>query len=536
MGHVRRARHSPHFPMLNLKTPGVYVSEIGAFPNSVVPVATAIPAFIGYTARASYAGKSCIGQPVQITSLQEYAAYFSLLDPATGQPLPDIQQYAPVYYPVPAKNPLTADITLGGKPYDIEPDPGTVYYLYNSIKLFYQNGGGTCYVLSVGTYGSKLKHGGKAKSAPLVNPNVDATALTAALGTLETIPAVTMIVIPDAMLLKAADNAGLAQQTLLHCQKLQSRVALLDVLGGDTPNPQTWETDDIAPFRTAVGLQGLGYGVSYYPFLKTGVLVDSDLNYANLGGATALSAVLTGATAAPLKTTLSYIGESGPGIPTPAQIENTLLNTSSDYLQLHNLVLEKMNVLPPSAAMAGVYTMVDTQSGVWQAPANVSLVNVVDTTLRITDAMQAGLNVDAATGKSINAIRLFPGKGVIVWGARTLDGNSQDWRYVNVRRTMIMLEQSMILAVRAYTFQPNVANTWSLVTSMLDNFLTAQWSAGALAGATPAAAFSVACGLGSTMTAQDILNGFMNISVKVAISHPAEFIVINIQQQMESAS
>lgn len=518
-----------------LQTPGVYVNEINAFPNSVVPVATAIPAFIGYTPRASYNGKSYTGQAVQITSLQEYMLYFALLDPTTGQPLPDIQQYAPVYYPVASKNALTADITLGGKPYDVEPDPGTVYYLYNSIKLFYQNGGGTCYVISVGPYGPTLKGGGKAKTDPLVNPNIDVTLLTGALTTLEQVPDVTMVVIPDAMLLKSTDNTSLMGQVLEHCETVKSRVALLDILGGDAPDPVTWDTDDIEPFRTAVGLNGLSYGVSYYPFLKTGVQIDSDINYNNLGGAKTLSAVLTGAGNDPLKTTLSYIGQSGPGIPTPLQIENALLNMSTDYQQLHDLVLEKMNILPPSGAMAGTYTMVDNQFGVWYAPANVSLVNVVDTTLKITDSMQAGLNVDAATGKSINAIRLFPGKGVIVWGARTLDGNSQDWRYINVRRTMIMLEQSMILAANAYVFQPNVANTWSLVTSMLTNFLTNEWSAGALAGATPAAAFSVMCGLGSTMTAEDILNGVMNISVKVAISHPAEFIVINIQQQMQTS-
>lgn len=514
--------------------PGVSINEINAFPNSVVAVATAIPAFIGYTPRASYNGKSYTGQAVQITSLQEYMLYFALLDPTTGQPLPEQQQYAPVYYPMPSKNPLTADITLGGKPYDIEPDPGTVYYLYNSIKLFYQNGGGTCYVVSVGTYGPTLKGTGKAKSDPLVNPNVDVTLLAGALTTLEQVPDATMVVVPDAVLLKSTDNASLNGQILEHCEKMQSRVALFDILGGDAPDPVTYVNDDIVPFRTNIGLNALNYGIAYYPFLKTGVEIDSNINFANLGGAKILSGVLTGAANDPLKSMLANIGQTGANTPSPLQIENALLNMSADYQQLHDLVLEKINTLPPSGAMAGAYTRVDNDFGVWYAPANISLVNVTGTTLKITDGMQSDLNVDAATGKSINAIRLFPGKGVIVWGARTLDGNSDDWRYINVRRTMIMLEQSMKAAANAYVFQPNVANTWSLVTSMLTNFLTSQWSAGALAGATPAAAFSVACGLGTTMTSEDILKGIMTISVKVAISHPAEFIVINIQQQMQT--
>jgi len=177
---------------------------------------------------------------------------------------------------------------------------------------------------------------------------------------------------------------------------------------------------------------------------------------------------------------------------------------------------------------------VDNSSGVWRAPADISLTAVTDTTLQITDLTQGPLNVDSVAGKSINAIRLMPGLGVMVWGARTLDGNSQDWRYVNVRRTVIFLEQSLKQALQAYVFYPNVASTWSLVESMTTSFLTTQWSQGALAGSSAAAAFSVAIGLGLTMTSDDILNGNMNLSVQVAVSHPAEFITINISQKVQS--
>jgi len=130
---------------------------------------------------------------------------------------------------------------------------------------------------------------------------------------------------------------------------------------------------------------------------------------------------------------------------------------------------------------------------------------------------------------------MFIGQGVLVWGARTLDGNNLDWCYLNVRRTMIMIEQSIKLAARAYVFEANDANTWSTVSSSLNNFLTSLWSRGALAGATPADAFNVAVGLGTTMTAQDILDGRMNINVAVAITHPAEFIVISYIQQMQKS-
>jgi phage tail sheath protein FI len=152
--------------------------------------------------------------------------------------------------------------------------------------------------------------------------------------------------------------------------------------------------------------------------------------------------------------------------------------------------------------------------------------------MKIEDAMQAGLNVDALSGKSINAIRFFNGQGILVWGARTLDGNSQDWRYISVRRTVTMIEQSIKLGARAFVFAPNDANTWLTVQSMIANFLTNIWKEGALQGAKATDAFSVAIGLGTTMTAQDILDGVMKISVKIAITHPGEFIVITFQQEM----
>ena len=138
-------------------------------------------------------------------------------------------------------------------------------------------------------------------------------------------------------------------------------------------------------------------------------------------------------------------------------------------------------------------------------------------------------------GKAVNAIRSFPGKGVLVWGARTLDGNSQDWRYISVRRTVIFIEQSIKYAAEPYVFEPNTAATWSNMKALIVNFLTNVWQMGALAGATAEDAFSVDVGLGSTMTPVDILDGYMRISVKIAVTRPAEFIVITFEQKMQEA-
>ena len=184
--------------------------------------------------------------------------------------------------------------------------------------------------------------------------------------------------------------------------------------------------------------------------------------------------------------------------------------------------------------MAGVYTMVDNTRGVWKAPANLSLNGVISPAVNITSEDQEDLNV-TTQGKSVNAIRSFMGEGVVVWGARTLDGNSLDWRYINVRRTMIMIEESVRNATKAHVFEPNVANTWVTIKSMIRNFLTSVWKRGGLAGNSPEEAFSVFVGLGETMTPDDILEGILRVSVLVAVSRPAEFIEITFEQQMQKS-
>ncbi|MCF5636092.1 phage tail sheath family protein, partial [Pseudomonas syringae] len=182
-------------------------------------------------------------------------------------------------------------------------------------------------------------------------------------------------------------------------------------------------------------------------------------------------------------------------------------------------------------AIAGVYTVNDNSNGVWGAPANVGIVGAVSLPIRLSDKQQEPLNIDALSGKSVNAIRFFNGQGILIWGARTLDGNSQDWRYISVRRTMTFLEQSIKLSAREYVFEPNTANTWSAVKSMISSFLMGVWSEGGLQGAKPEDAFQVSVGLGTTMTADDLLNGYMRVTVLVATVKPAEFVVITFQQE-----
>ena len=191
--------------------------------------------------------------------------------------------------------------------------------------------------------------------------------------------------------------------------------------------------------------------------------------------------------------------------------------------------------LPPSAAVAGIYASVDRDRGVWKAPANVGITSVIGPVVKITNEVQENLNVDPTSGKSINAIRAFAGKGTLVWGARTLLGNDDEWRYVPVRRLFSLIEESSRKATAFAVFEPNDLTTWLKVKGMIESFLYGLWEQGALAGSTPDAAYFVNVGLGKTMTAEDVLRGRMIVEIGAAAVRPAEFIILRFTHKLQQA-
>ncbi len=224
-------------------------------------------------------------------------------------------------------------------------------------------------------------------------------------------------------------------------------------------------------------------------------------------------------------------------------ITNPLIDAASDaddqlkaafpfYKEIATGVSNSITTMPPGGAVAGVYAMVDRNRGVWKAPANVSLTRVLAPTVIFTRSQLDALNVDPVAGKSINAIRPFFGKGTLIFGARTLAGNDNEWRYISVRRFFNMVEESSKKATESFVFEPNDANTWVKVQGMIENFLITLWRQGALQGAKPEHAFYVAVGLGKTMTALDILEGRMIVEIGMAVVRPAEFIILRFSHKM----
>lgn len=532
-----------------MKTPGVYIIEKNAFPNSVVEVATAVPAFIGYTERADDKGRSLNLVPKRLTSLAEYHGYFG------AAPVPTFDIVSENVTAEDADFQQQAAADQPATHYKLVQKSGR-YFLYQGMKHFFQNGGGPCYVVSVGSYSSQL------------SPKD----LTAGIDALVKEPEPTMLVAPDCVLLDEDADSGkcitVQQAMLQQCGRLRNRFAILDIWSG-------WKKkeDCIADFRDNLGVNDLDFGAAYYPWLNSTIVLESDLGYRNFtdAGKALLKQVLSATVARDNSAALNEVGKitwgpddwkkaaaeraaskpADPNAPPAAEgavdektqawidtskemVDQTLLALSPLYKTILSAMRKRLNLIPPSAAMAGIYTMVDNTRGVWKAPANVSLNSVVSPAVNLSKEEQEDLNV-TPQGKSINAIRAFVGEGVLVWGARTLNGNSLDWRYINVRRTMIMLEESCRLAAKAMVFEPNVSSTWVTIKSMIENFLTSVWKRGGLAGAVPADAFSVHVGLGETMTPEDILEGILRVTVLVAVSRPAEFIEITFQQQMQKS-
>lgn len=498
------------------KTPGVYIKEINAFPDSVVAVPSSVAAFIGYTEKEAHNGKPVFGQAIRISSLSEYEAIFGMGPGAVLQ----FSIQAAVAGAV--SQPLKPLVTAAQKQFVVERQSGA-FLLYHSIRLFFLNGGGSCYIISVGDY----------HQTPALHD------LSSGLAVLEKEAEPAILVIPDGVTLPAADHATLVQQSLVHCAETQKRVAILDVHDGAVADQLQVEAA-ITGFRNGTGTVGLSYGAAYFPWLVTGIVARAGISFLNLPPNLAdyLENTDTVAKALePLPALRLAFAENAADPLTNKQVQeaNTvLLAVSKQYYDLVSAALGILNVLPPAAAMAGIYAMLDTNSSVSKAPANVTLAAVLAPTVNLTDQQQMFLNLDPG-GKAVNALRAFQMKGVLAWGAKTLDDNSQDFRYINVRRTLIMIEQSVKRAAGAYVFEPNDADTWARVKASIENFLFGFWKSGGLAGVKPADAYNVQVGLESTMTADDILNGMMRVMVLVAVSHPTEFIAISFQQEMQKA-
>lgn len=433
--------------------PGVYVEEIPSLPPSVASVGTAIPAFVGYTANhtALIAASTVLPAPIviirKISSFLDYVSVF-------GGPNP-------------------SDVTLAATtPFAELVAPK--FRMYYSLQHFFMNGGGACYVVSVGGYSG-------APTLADIKTGVDM---------LDAEDEPTLYVFPDQQDNNTTDYNTLIAYAVASAAKLGDRIVLADV---DQADLNAWASTA----HTALPLRGAGIGanasycVAYAPNLLTSivpVVAASDIIAAAAG-------------------------------------DNAILNN------IKSAIAKLRITLPPSPAVAAAYVVNDATRGVAHAPANLPIIGGTPVSA-FTHTQLGELNVDPTGGRSINVIRTLIGRGTHIYGARTMDGNSNEWRYISVRRFFNMVEESVKKATEAYVFEPNNATTWQNVKTTVGNYLNLQWRDGALQGAKPSEAYYVKVGLGETMTPNDVMAGLMIVQVGMSVIRPAEFIVLQFSHFM----
>ncbi|RAW92382.1 phage tail sheath family protein [Photorhabdus laumondii] len=454
--------------------PGVYIEEDASLSLSISHGNTAIPVFIG---RFLPKKTSTTLKAIRVSSWLDFTNLFNVgcitsiaitSTKPTPPPSPPSGNVAGDTAVVATTN-ITLNAADTGSGYTYAVTVGTYTISSDAVKLYFQNGGGPCYIL------------------PVANPQDSATsALIPEL--IEQALEITLIVCPE--------------------QDPSYQSAIYSSLTPALLNAGYFLIADSQTKTSIPGVNVKSQTATYYPAVKVSQLMQAE------DSAIAVSGYEDAETKPDAITNL-------------AQLKQKNLTV---YQQAVKAIQDKIaangNAIPASAVMAGVYCATDASRGVWKAPANVVLSGISDVVERLTDDEQGEMN-----SKDINAIRYFSHKGFVVWGARTLQ-DDDNWRYIPVRRLFNSAERDIKQAMQSVVFEPNSQPTWERVKSAIDNYLYSLWQQGALAGNKPQEAYFVQIGKGLTMSDDDIKQGKMIVKVGMAAVRPAEFIILQFSQHV----
>jgi len=482
--------------MPEYRAPGVYVEETSFRSRAIAAVETAIPVFIGYTRKVSARGSAVTaGKPRRVADTKDFAKLY-------GQsPLHDM-----------AVN-VVKRVDAAGRLLDVAVtwdafDPVPSHFLSHAVQLYFANGGTDCFVHSLGRFR-------EARKADFL----------AALQALEDFAGPTLLVLPDAALLDDADHAAVLEAALASAARSGGRFVIADV---PRAFPGSSDTAAEVDARFRAGVTGdpalLRNGVAYFPYLETELPLRTSDGRIRFARFDVVTVARDGS-----ETTASV-----PGAGERAFAVALKSKEPEVYRAVKAFIAEARATLPPSGAVAGLFARIDATRGVWEVPAGAALLKVARPAVAVNDTFHETLNNDSAGGKSVNAVRFFTGRGNLVWGARTLAGNDNEWRYVNVRRFALFLEASIDKGTQWAVFEPNDANTWTQLRMAVEDFLLGLWRQGALQGTKPEQAFTVQVGLGSTMTQQDIDQGRLILQVGFAPLRPAEFVMLRIVHEVRA--
>lgn len=500
-------------------TPGVYVTEVQS-PSIISGVPTSIAAFVGVTATGP------IGQPTLITSWAEYARWF------------------------------------GGLAWQAMV-PWAVYE-------FFAEGGSSCYVLRVADTAATAP---QARVGPLsvqtATPGLWGEALHCMLSPVspgdDSSGAFSLSVLVDATqppdlmeysLWNALEKMAVNGQTWwvlerfgpapvddivasINSQSLFVRASPVGVSqppAGDGPTPLTGGTVSRPDLLAALPLLDSVREISLLAMPDTVHATGPD---AQASAALQASLIIGALAYCQNRTSVFFVADPPAGLDVPGMLsfrdgpaqDGSPVVPGGDFGALYYPWVGVANPaggvlvpVPPSGAVLGRYASTDASSGVWQAPAGVvngALMSVAQLAAVMTDADQGLLNP-----AGINCLRLVPGQGPTIWGARTLS-SQPDRVYVQVRRLVIYVEQSLRQGLQWTVFEPNSTTLWGNVSMQTRNFMDNLWRQGALAGSTPSQAYFVICDA-SNNPPDSQLAGVLNLNVGLAPVNPGEFVLIQL--------
>lgn len=367
-------------------TPGVYIEEIPKTQSSISGVETAVPVFIGFTEKTKDENNhSLVNLPTGLNSLHEFEEIFgNAQDPEIEVNVKQARQEesGPIIV-----TKVRFSVELGNDK-DFFPNR----FLHYAMQMYFSNGGGPCFVVSIGDY----------------SKNVDPELFIHVFSELESFDEPTLLVFPDACLCNGNGYGNVSNAALAHCKKMGDRFAIIDVPNA-VPAGTSNNVEVTNDFRDKITthLNHLKYGAAYFPYLRTRIPISLNDGRITIRKHQVLPSMSGGA---------CMLGEEGifEGRKLSGKDATGTYYKEKDpvtYNEVKNFLHNVKVILPPSAAVAGAYVRVDASRGVWKAPANVSLNTVTEPAIQITDHLGQELNVDTASGKSVNAIRTFRGQG-----------------------------------------------------------------------------------------------------------------------------
>ena len=513
--------------MPNYLTPGVYVEEIPAQSKPIEGVGTSVAAFVGI------APGGPVNRPMRISNWTQFAKLYG--DPAE-----------------PENGPFM---------------PGA--YLAHSVYGFFQNGGGVCWIVRVGA-----SEGAARAQAALPEATGDGAELLRATAREDVTDEVSVEITPEA---PTGDGEGKAdqptyrvvvtagpvreefdgltlkkgRQNLVTKVNAASQLITLEEIGEQAaetapregtyalsvPAVEVAEVDagefegDIAHRRGMGGLAAVDeITMLCVPDLVTVAQSGDDTMFRDIQGK-----MLAQAEAA--KDRIAILDPPPDLLPqdvlewrmSRAGYDSKFATLYYPWLEVMDPLTRRPIMVPPSGHMAGVWARTDNTRGVHKAPANEVVLGVNGLAFQVTHEEQGGLN-----RSGINCIRSFPGRGIRVWGARTLSSDPE-WRYLNVRRLFNYISESIMEGTQWAVFEPNDERLWIRLRISVSSFLTRTWREGALFGATPDEAFFVKCD--AETNPPDVIDaGQVVMEVGISPVKPAEFVIFRISQYTAGAS